>query len=73
MIDSSQARHSEWLVRWVIELREYRLIYQPLTSIKGKALADFIAKYYFKNNVHIKPMLIAEQLIPLESIQLIPP
>ena len=31
--------------KWALDLRSYRLKYEPSTSIKGQVLADFIADF----------------------------
>lgn len=32
------------MLKWAIELSEYRIEYQPRLSIKGQVMADFIAE-----------------------------
>ena len=36
---------SSHLTKWVVELSEYDIIFQPRTSIKSQALADFVANF----------------------------
>ena len=35
------------LVKWVVELTQFDIFYQPRIAIKGQALADFIAEFTF--------------------------
>ncbi|KAL6322134.1 hypothetical protein AAG906_005073 [Vitis piasezkii] len=46
------------MLKWVIELSEYGIKYQPRLSLKGQVIADFIVE--LPKNKHI-------QLITLES------
>ncbi|CAL2227808.1 unnamed protein product [Prunus armeniaca] len=36
---------SQRLMKWVIELSQYDLLYRPKTAIKAQALADFVAEF----------------------------
>ena len=33
------------LIKWAVELSEFEIHFKPPTSIKGQAIADFIAEY----------------------------
>ena len=35
---------SGWLLKWAIELSEYKIKYQPKLSLKGQVIVDFIAE-----------------------------
>ena len=35
---------SGWLLKWAIELSEYRIKYQPKLSLKGQVIVEFIAE-----------------------------
>ena len=36
---------SGWLIKWNIELSQFDFNFQPRRSIRGQALADFIAEF----------------------------
>ena len=40
------------MVQWAIELSQFDIEYHPRTTIKTQALADFIAKFTFTNEVN---------------------
>lgn len=42
------------LVLWVIELREFNIQYQPRTTIKAQALADFIVEFTTKEHEEVE-------------------
>ena len=35
------------LMYWAIELGEYDIVYEPRSSLKGQAVADFIAEFTY--------------------------
>ena len=38
------------LLKWVVKLTQFDIIYKPRTIIKGQALADFVAEFFFPMN-----------------------
>lgn len=42
---------SSRLVKWVIELREYGISFEPCTAIKSQVLADFIANFLVNQQI----------------------
>ena len=41
------------LLKWAIELGQFDVNFRPRMAIKGKALADFIAKFTYTNTVEV--------------------
>ena len=33
---------------WVVDLGEYDIIYEPITSLKGQAVVDFITEFTYR-------------------------
>lgn len=44
------------LRKWVVELSEFDITYMPKASVKGQAVADFIAEFTEPNSVMIRMM-----------------
>ena len=38
------------LLKWIVELRQFDISFQPRTAIKGQAFADFVAKFTYCDN-----------------------
>ena len=37
---------SRCIAKWVVELEEYDVVFEPRTAIKGQIIADFIAEFH---------------------------
>ena len=44
---------SGWLLKWAIELSEYRIKYQPKLLLKGQVIVDFIAELPKEKKTHL--------------------
>ena len=44
------------LTKWVVELSEFDITYIPIASVKGQAVADFIAEFIEPNSAVIRMM-----------------
>ncbi|XP_073132802.1 uncharacterized protein [Henckelia pumila] len=51
---ASNPNASERLVRWITELSEYDIKFEPRTAIKAQALADFLAETGEETNISIR-------------------
>jgi hypothetical protein len=43
---------TRWIAKWALELMVFGITYVPRTSIKSKALVDFVAKWI---EAHVEP------------------
>ena len=41
------------LVKWAVELEEFDIIYKPRSTIKGQALADFVAEFTYNESIYL--------------------
>ena len=44
---------SSRLLKWVIELSQFKVNFHPRTAIKGQALADFITEFTYSNTAKV--------------------
>ena len=42
---SSEARSRSQLMKWAVELGQFKICYLPRASVKGEALADFVVEH----------------------------
>ena len=47
---------SGWMLKWVIELSEYRIKYQPRLALKWQVMVNFIAKLPQNHHIQMSPM-----------------
>ena len=58
------------MLKWVISLKQYVLIYVPQKAIKGQALVDFLADHPIPNKLELNDDLPGENVF---FIDILPP
>ena len=60
------------LMYWAIELGEYDIVYEPRSSLKGQAVADFIAEFTYPDTPEEQKMLADQPVDVTRSTDISP-